>query len=96
MEKKESTIGLVLRVDTLFIELGASENSELTNQVLYVSIAVRITEKEDLTLSSIVKTILSIMSCSRKGYKHLSLGIDSLHLRLPMEAHQESAGSENM
>ena len=45
MEKHASTIGLVLRADALFIELCASDNSELTNQVLYKSIAVRIAEK---------------------------------------------------
>ena len=39
-------------VDTLFIELCASEDSELTKQVPYRSAALRITEKEDRTFSS--------------------------------------------
>ena len=48
-------------VDALLIELCASKNSGLTEQVPYRSVALRITDKEDLTRSIIVKAIIAIM-----------------------------------
>ena len=48
-------------VDTLRIELCASKNSELTEQVLDRSAALRITDKENLKRSITMKAIISIM-----------------------------------
>ena len=63
-------IPLVGGVNTLFIELCASDNSELTRQVPYRSAALRITEKQDLTRSCTVKAIISIMKAAQdKGSK---------------------------
>ena len=53
-------------VNTLLIELCASDNSELTRQVPYRSAALRITEKEDLTRSCTVKAIISIMKAAHE------------------------------
>ena len=56
----------VIGDDTSFKELCASEDYEFTKQAPYRSAALRITGKEDLTLSSIEKAITSIMRISHK------------------------------
>ena len=60
-----TSIPCVGGVDTLLIELCASENSELTRQVPYRFAALRITEKQDLTSSCTVKAIISIMKAAQ-------------------------------
>ena len=68
--KGPASIRPVRGVDTLLIEFCASENSELTRQVPYRFAALRITEKQDLTCSSTVKAIISIMRVAHeKGVK---------------------------
>ena len=85
IESKASTIGLVLRVDTLFIELCASVNFELTNQ----------RNRRSYIILQCKNHPFHHESRSRKRCNKSSLGIYSLHLRLPMEARQQSVGSTN-
>ena len=71
LENKASASKIhVIEVDTLFIELLASEDSESTKQVFYRSADLRISEKEDFTFSYIVKAVTSIMRIAyKKGIK---------------------------
>ena len=53
-------------VDALLIELCASKNFELTEQLPYRSAALRITDKENLTRSNTMKAIIYIMRVAHK------------------------------
>ena len=76
--KGPASIFPVRGVDTLLIEFCASENSELTRHVPYRSAALRITEKQDLTCSSTVKAIISIMRAAHEKVVKINVWASTL------------------
>ena len=64
--KGPASILPVRGVDTLLIELCASETSELTPQVPYRFAYLRITEKHDLNRSATVKAMISIIRAAHE------------------------------
>ena len=67
-------------VDTLLIELCASADSELTKHVSCGSVALRITNKDDLTRARTLDAIVQIIRIARKMMSRLQFGL-LLHVR---------------
>ena len=54
-------------IDSLLIELCASDHSELTRQVHYGSTAIRITQSRDLTNSKTMRALMAMIKMARKN-----------------------------